>query len=229
MTDNQTYLKTIISNLFPADEQDVFEYLMYYIAESVFAEIDTNYQLILTGNGSNGKTLISQLVSKSLTHAQYKKVDINYICDDMSRPNWDEKIKQQLITYSEPNKNINISSYHLDDEINHYNYRHHLIISNYNVSINNDHYDKLNLENTFTYKMKYTFTDNPTKPFEKLRIPNIMNDLEFLMDVRGEFLNLLEYYYNKFNNYKGDLLHTPCNFKPTIDKETKIWRDSLDI
>ena len=242
------FLEKIIKDLFPDDELDAMEYILYYFASCLDGKPKESMIMILIGNGSNGKSLITELINSVLGEQYCKKMPIQFLIDQRSKsssadPSLMELETARLAIYSETNKNEELNTAKLkeitgQESISGRNLyekqksfrpsTHHIVTSNYAFEMKNvtDHgiWRRIN-----QYEMKMKFCPNPDKnnKYEKKENPDYAKRLSYDVNIKKACLSILVKYYKQLRvKYDGCLKNVP---KPTINKETEIFRNKEDI
>lgn len=221
---NIQLLENTIKNLYPENEYDAYEYLMYYLSICLYDKPTENILLILNGNGSNGKSFLLDLIKETFDNTKIlkltKEILLQQDIKNLLSIDW-----KNLNYYSEStnyNKlNINTINNLLNSHIKH----HHLLVLN----------SKINYKNVineidgkvYIYNFKYNFCENPIKETEKKQTKNILEELSNQFDIKETFKILLKIYYDKLQKgFSGNIMKVP---KQTMDKENiKIFNNKLN-
>jgi len=239
-------LLKVILDLFPDDEIDAFHYIMYYLASCLDGKPKDSIILILTGNGSNGKSFFAEMV-KSVMGDYGKKMSMSFLTDSRGKAaGADESLMAlktaRLAYYSETDKNEVLNTAKLKEITSQEtlsgrgiyekqtNFRptcSHMVTTNYHFSIKTTDHGIWRRILTYTFKMKFDDNPDPNNPFEKKNDPNIAKEFSFNPELKNAFLSILvEYYKDLVINHNGMLKNI---MKPTIDKETSDYRNKEDI
>lgn len=85
-------LELVLRDLFPDTEQDAFEFIMMYISTGLWAMRKEDRMLILRGGGSNGKSMLKELLGSALG-PYFTPLDYNSVCE---RINTSSNVDAQL-------------------------------------------------------------------------------------------------------------------------------------
>lgn len=245
------HIKTIykcIRELFPDDEEDAFEFFLYYLASCLDGRPKESLIFILTGSGCNGKSFIVELITSVLGSHYGKKMPMSFLVNqDRGKSSGADPCLMdlefaRLAYYSETNKNEVLNTAKLKEITgqetlsgrnlfeSQRNFRptcHHLVTTNHGFSIKTTEHGTWRRILTYEFKIKFTLTPDPDNKNEKLIDPKVGRDYAFDNNIKKALLSILvEYYTRLMNNYNGCILNVP---KPTIDKETAIYRNKEDV
>lgn len=241
---------TIMKGLFPENELDVYEYLLYYFASCLDGKPKESFILILTGNGSNGKSMLLNIMKDVFGENYCRKIPLAFLTDKRSKstsadPALMDLEIARLAHYSESNKNEELNTSKMKEITgqeaisgrNLYekqkNFRpscHHVITTNNDFIIETT--DNGTWRRIKKYHFKMIFKDNSqeidtTNPYEKKADPKLAMELSTNPGIKEACLStLVEYYKRLQNNYGGCLTNIPT---PTINRETEEYRNSQDI
>lgn len=245
------YIKIIyncIRELFPDDEGDAFEFLLYYLASCLDGRPKESLIFILTGSGCNGKSFLVELITSVLGSHYGKKMPMSFLVNqDRGKSSGADPCLMdlefaRLAYYSETNKNEVLNTAKLKEITgqetlsgrnlfeSQRNFRptcHHLVTTNHGFSIKTTEHGTWRRILTYEFKIKFTLNPDPDNKNEKLIDPKVGRDYAFDNNIKKALLSILVEYYTKLmNNYNGCILNVP---KPTIDKETAIYRNKEDV
>lgn len=247
---NEKYSKRLIDvllSLFPENELDSFHYLMYYLASSLDGKAKESMVLILTGNGSNGKSTLAELI-KTVLGKYASKVSMSVLTEQnrQSSSGANEQLmafkKARLAFYSETNKSEKINCAIIKELTSQEsisgrgifekqtNFRpmcNHLVTTNYEPCIRTTDNGIWRRIYKYEFKMTFTMTPDTENKFEKMADATIAKEFAFNDKIKEAFLGLLvEYYRDLHTNHNGQLSNIAC---PTIKKESMIYRNNEDI
>jgi hypothetical protein len=216
-TDDEYLLKDTIMSLFPEEEYEALDYIMYQLSICYYGNINQNSYLIL--NGSNGKIFLKELIKHTFTNKNIKFPISNLLYEG----NILSDFKFNILHYSEPTQNIKLNYNNLIENSNNMTNSLHLITSNYNVTINSNK----ELNNVLCYNFKHTDPEHPVLDikYEKKYINKVISNLAFKIDLESQFKYILFNYYDKLmTDYDGDINNVPNDI---INMETDIWKHSF--
>ncbi len=243
---NTILLLNGLKDLFPEDEQDAFHYLMYYLASCLDGKPKDSMIFIITGNGSNGKSFIAELI-KSVLGKYGKKMPLAFLTDTRNKAaNADPALMElkvaRLAYYSESNKQEVLNTAKLKeitsqetltgrglfkDQTEFRPVCHHMVTTNYHFSIKTTDHGIWRRIATYEFKMLFTPNPNPKNKYEKKEDPKFAQQFTYNDEIKKSFLSILvEYYKDLYKNHGGSLKNI---MKPTIDKESSAYRNKEDI
>ena len=235
-----------IKNLFPDDEQDAFHYLMYYLASCLDGKPKDSMIFIVTGNGSNGKSFMAELI-KSVLGNYGKKMPLSFLTDSRSKassadPSLMELKTARLAYYSESNKHEVLNTAKLkeitsqetlsgrglyEEQSQFRPVCHHMVTTNYHFSIKTTDHGIWRRIVTYEFKILFTPNPNPNNKYEKKEDPKFAQQFTYNNEIKKSFLSILvEYYKDLYTNHGGSLKNI---MKPTIDKESAQYRNKEDL
>lgn len=240
-------VEKIIADMFPKTEYDAMHWILFYMSTSLDAHVKDSLFTILHGAGSNGKSIIMELLIKALSNNYMKKMPIQMLCEGRSKAENASPVLMQLkgtrmAYYSESEKKAKLNIAKLKeitgqetltgrklncDQEQFKPTCNHISLSNYLYIIQSTLHALWRRIKFYTMKIK--FTDNPDEknPFEKKVDRNIgkylVNDPRY-----GEaFLSILTKYHSELiTKYDGKLSNI---ISATIEKETLGYRNSQDM
>jgi len=240
-------VEKIISDMFPENEYDAMHWILFYMSTSLDAHVKDSLFTILHGAGSNGKSIIMELLIKVLSDKYMKKMPIQMLCAGRSKAESASPVLIQLKAtrmayYSESEKQAKLNVAILKeitgqetmtarklncDQEQFKPTCNHMSLSNYRYIIQSTMHALW--RRIKFYSMKIKFCDNPDEknPFEKKVDRNIgkyyVNDPRY-----GEaFMSILTKYHSELiTKYDGKLSNVSS---PTMDKETLAYRNSQDM
>lgn len=235
-----------LKDLFPFDEQDAFHYLMYYLASCLDGKPKDSMIFIITGNGSNGKSFLAELV-KSVLGNYGKKMPLSFLTDSRSRasgadPSLMELKTARLAYYSESNKHEVLNTAKLkeitsqetlsgrglyEDQSQFRPVCHHMVTTNYHFAIKTTDHGIWRRIVTYEFKILFTPNPNPDNKYEKKENTKFAQEFTYNDEIKKSFLSILvEYYRDLHTNHGGSLKNI---MKPTIEKESNNYRNKEDI
>jgi P4 family phage/plasmid primase-like protien len=246
---NCPYTNKIVNTIkliFPADEQDVYEYLMYYFASCLDGKPKQSLFLILTGNGSNGKSFLIQFVRDVLGDYYSEKLPLSFLTEkrigsEKADPSLMKLQHIRLAHYSESNPDDVLNTGKLKeltgqesisgrklfaDQLSFKPTCMHLLTTNHPINIKSTDFGIW--RRIKTYKFKKSFVENPdtnNKFEEKMDVDVDMYSED--QKLKDAFFSLLVHYYGRLQDeYNGKLINVKCK---TIEKETELYRESEDM
>lgn len=244
--DIQRVYKTL-KDLFPEDEMDVFEFLMFYLASSLDGHPKESVIFILTGCGANGKSFLIEFVRATLGSAYVRKLPIQFLLDSRTKatgadPAMMELKNSRLVYYSETNQNEKLNTAKLKEitgqetisSRNLYgsqqNFKpncNHLVTTNHGFTIETTEHATWRRILTVSFKMVFLEKLKNESKYERQGDPNIIRNFSNNPRNREALLSILVHYRERlYKEYNGNLLRVP---KPTIDKETNEYRNKEDL
>ncbi len=248
---NNKYVKQVLAllkSMFPENELDAYEYIMYYLSTSLDGFPKDSLFLILTGVGSNGKSFLMEFLKETLGNMYVRKLPIAFITEQYRNKSAGansalmelKHARLAIMSESEKNERLNAAAmkeYTGKETLSgrelfksQENFKPN---ANFVVTTNN----RLSIESTdfaiwrriITYKLKMVFvsTLKGDNEFERLGDPELTD--KCLTDKRYQeaFLSILADFRTKlYRDYGGNLSKVP---RPTIDKETAEYRNKEDI
>lgn len=235
-----------LKDLFPDDEQDAFHYLMYYLASCLDGKPKDSMIFIITGNGSNGKSFLAELV-KSVLGNYGKKMPLSFLTDSRSKaasadPSLMELKTARLAYYSESNKHEVLNTAKLkeitsqetlsgrglfEEQSQFRPVCHHMVTTNYHFAIKTTDHGIWRRIVTYEFKILFTPNPNPDNKYEKKENTKFAQEFTYNDEIKKSFLSILvEYYKDLYTNHGGSLKNI---MKPTIDKESNNYRNKEDI
>lgn len=246
---NNPYIQTVLDgiyNLFPDDEKDAFHYLMYYLASCLDGKPKDSMILIITGQGSNGKSFLAEMI-KSVLGTYGKKMPLSFLTDSRGKASgadpslMDLKIAR-LAYYSESNKNEVLNTAKLKEVTSQETLSgrglyekqsqfrpvcHHMVTTNYSFSIKTTDHGIWRRIVTYEFKMIFTSNPDPNNKYEQKENTKFAQEFTYNPEIKKAFLSILvEYYRDLYKNHGGSLKNI---MKPTIDKETSEYRNKEDV
>jgi phage/plasmid-associated DNA primase len=238
----------VIKAMFPDEEQDAFNFILYYLSTSLDGNLKESIFLIITGGGGNGKTVLLEFFRATLGEKYIRKMPLSYITDQKrtssasADPVTMELKNARLVNFSESDKNEKLNISRVKEITGHETlsarglYRDQENFkpnSNYIVTTNH-HFALETTENSvwrrmLTYEFKMTFKKNHNKNnrFERERDSEIINLMMKDDRYKEAFLSILVDYHSKlYSEYGGDIYNVP---KSSINAETEMYRQKEDI
>jgi P4 family phage/plasmid primase-like protien len=202
--------------------------------------------LILTGVGSNGKSLLLNLVKEVMGDNYCRKMSLQFLLDQRTKssgadPSIMDLERARLAHYSEsnPDDKLNIakikeitgqefiSGRNLYEKQK--NFRptcHHVITTNHVFQLETNENGVWRRMRLYTFKHVFKTEPDPSNPFEKKEDPKLAMELSNNPAIKEACLSVLVEYYARLQNlYGGCLSNVP---QPTIERETEDYRNSQD-
>ena len=240
-------IHNVIKSLFPDEEQDAYEYILYYLASCLDGKPKQSIILIIIGSGANGKSFFIEFVNSILGDFYGTKMPLTFLTDKRTKssgadPSFMNLEHARLAHYSEANQ---------DDELNTAKVKEitgqetlsgrnlfekqktfrpacmHLVTTNFHFGIKTT--DHGTWRRIRTYRFKNTFVPNPDEnnKYEKKIDPKVAESYAFDENLKTAFFSILVEYYKKLQiEYGGNLLNVQSK---TIDFETNEYRNNEDI
>ena len=244
--DIQRVYKTL-KDLFPEDEMDVFDFLMFYLASSLDGYPKESVIFILTGCGANGKSFLIEFVRATLGSDYVRKLPIQFLLDSRTKatgadPAMMELKNSRLVYYSETNQNEKLNTAKLKEitgqetisSRNLYgtqqNFKpncNHLVTTNHGFTIETTEHATWRRILTVSFKMVFLEKLKNESKYERKGDPNIIRNFASNPRNKEALLSILVHYRERlYREYEGNLLKVP---KPTIDRETNEYRNKEDL
>ena len=227
-------------------EDDMFNFLMIWLASSLDNRIKKSFIIQLQSDGSNGKSFIAEMMVAVL--GDYgRKLSKDIILKDGTRkgangptPAKMDAINKRFGYISETNPDDFLDSKKFKEIIsgetqtgrllfrNNINFKVNaniLSISNYPFNI--DVFDEGTWRRCRLYRCKMTFLEDrePSNKWEKKADPNIRH-YNKKDEYKEAWLSILVHYYEIFmNEFDGKMENLKCE---TLDRETEIYRNKQD-
>lgn len=241
-------LEKAIMDLFPEDEIDAHDYIMYYLASTLDGKPKEGILFLLMGKGGNGKSFLLEMHRAALGTMYGVKLPLSLLTSPRppaEKPN-DALTKLEFahFTYfSEPDPGMSFYMGPIKEmtggeaiyirglhEKGKYitPHTHYAVAGNHRISIRgNDHGTWRRIK---VYNFKITFRDpheyDPDNPFEKPKDPRFISEVKKDPRYHTAWLSILGHWYEKLQTrYNGRLSSVP---HPTIFKETNDYRNEED-
>ena len=219
---------------------------MYYLASCLDGKPKDSMIFIITGNGSNGKSFLAELV-KSVLGNYGKKMPLSFLTDSRSKaagadPSLMELKTARLAYYSESNKHEVLNTAKLkeitsqetlsgrglyEEQSQFRPVCHHMVTTNYHFAIKTTDHGIWRRIVTYEFKILFTPNPNPDNKYEKKENTKFAQEFTYNDEIKKSFLSILvEYYKDLHTNHGGSLKNI---MKPTIDKESNKYRNKEDI
>jgi len=248
--ENNVHIKKVYSTLralFPDDEQDVFEFLMYYFASSLDGFPKESMIMILTGCGANGKSFLVEFIKNTLGDQYVRKIGIQFLLEGRGNssnadPAMMDLKKARQAYYSETNQNEKLNTAKLkevtgqetmsarqlfQEQENFKPNCNHLVTTNHGFTIETTEHATWRRILTVSFKMVFMDNPDPISAYERKGDPSLIRTFITDDDNKSALLSILTHYREKlYGEYDGNLLSVP---KPTIDRETNVYRSQQDI
>jgi len=236
----------VIKSLFPDDEMDAYEYILFYLASCLDGKPKQSIILIIIGAGSNGKSFFLEFINSILGEFYGTKMPLTFLTDKRTKsssadPSFMNLEHARLAHYSEANPNDELNTAKVkeitgQETLSGRNLFEkqktfrpacmHLVTTNYHFGIKTT--DHGTWRRIRTYKFKNTFVPNPDKnnKYQK-KIDNKVESYIYDDNLKQAFLSVLVEYYKILQiKYNGSLLNIPSK---TIDYETNEYRNNEDV
>ncbi len=235
------------------EEQDSFDFTMYYLASTLDGEPKDSVFAIMIGKGSNGKSTLLSLHAKVIGGYSVK-LPISLLTSvrpvaNQATPEIAALKDASLAYFSESNQFERINTAVMkeltgqeviyarklfQDMINFTPKCHYLVMSNHDFEIPTSDYGtwrrilyiplKIRFENAH---QNLSVSDGTTQKFIRRANPNIQKTWPLRPDVLGRYLGIMVYYHWKFNkHYNGQLLSVPHRH---IEYETMKYQNSQNM
>lgn len=242
-----------LRSYFLDEEQDSFDFTMYYLASTLDGEPKDSVFAIMIGKGSNGKSTLLSLHSKVIGGYSVK-LPISLLtavrpASNQATPEILALKDASLAYFSESNQFERINTAVMKeltgqetiyarglfkDMVNFTPKCHYLVMSNHDFEIPTSDYGtwrrilyiplKIRFENVH---QNLSVSDGTTQKFIRRANPNIQRTWPLRPDVLGRYLGIMVYYHWKFNkNYNGQLLSVPHRH---IEYETMKYQNSQNM
>lgn len=250
-------LERILRDLFPEDEQDAYEFIMCHLSTCLDAKsVYAGYLVILLGEGSNGKSLLAELITGALGNEfSVKNASSKLLTDRISSPDKPNPAAMSLYKaraafYDEFERNMPLQDYNLKmyvggnvsarqlncSQIVFQAKATSFAMSNHEIIVNTNDFGTWRRIYRYGFKMRFLYeqTDpNDTKDkydknnkYHRIRDDSILHEFAKSTEAKEAMLSILVKWYAILQNkYHGNLSNIP---KPTIDKETRMFRQSQD-
>lgn len=247
-TDDMTYLESEIRRLF-ADDEDAFIFCMCFLAATLDGSKKEPLIMIWLGMGSNGKSFLLELHINTLRsviqNGYAAKLDSSYFTKEKHSSGGTDTetvmLKNARFTYTSETKPgeylLMVKLKQLLGETMSANDKYKsqdmfevnslfVICSNYDPCIEGSDWGTWRRLLTYTFKMKFTENPDPMNRFEWKNNSKLLGEFPKDPRWRNAYFGLLVKWYHIFQTkYGGLLANIP---KPTIDKETTIYRSEQD-
>ncbi len=248
-----TMKKIIITlrSIFPDNEPDSFEYLMYFLASTLDANSKESIFLIIVGHGSNGKSLLVELHKAAIGEHYGAKMPLSFLTSksynsDNATPALMQLKDATFAYYSESEKGerLNVSrikevtgietlagrKLH-SDMVNFKPKCHHMVSSNFEFDIDsNDHgtwrrIDYIHLR--ITFKLPYEFKIDPNDQYTRRADPTAILTWPEDPQIIGRYLGFMVWnHYWLYRKYAGKIRSIP---HPHIKFDTDKYRRRQDL
>jgi phage/plasmid-associated DNA primase len=246
-----SYVKTVwkmLKSLVPDDEYDALEFLLYYFSTSLDGYLKESLFLIIHGGGSNGKSVLLDILSKTIGSDYAVKLPLSYITEQSRNKaaNADPAtmlLEHSRLTYfseSDRNEKVNVAivkeisggepltGRKLYEDLKTFTPKtNYVLTTNHLLSIETQEYAVWRRFMSYSFKICFKNNADPNNKFERERdddlITKIKNDGRYLSAMMSI---LVEYRRKLYDEYDGKLMKVP---RPTIIKETEEYRQKEDI
>lgn len=241
-------LEKAINDLFPKEEIDARDFIMYYLASTLDSKPKEGILFLWLGGGCNGKSFLLELHRNMLGEMYGVKLPLSLLTQPRppaEKPN-DALTKLEYAKYvyfSEPDPGLNFYMGPIKEMTGgeaiyvrglHKEGRyitpktHYTVAGNHRISIRgNDHGTWRRIKK---YGFKITFRDpheyNEHNPYEKLKDDRFIKEVKHDPRYHSAWLAILSHWYEKLQQkYNGKLSNIP---HPTIVNETIDYRNEED-
>jgi putative DNA primase/helicase len=238
----------MLKSLVPDDEYDALEFLLYYFSTSLDGYLKESLFLIIHGGGSNGKSVLLDILSKTIGSDYAVKLPLSYITEQSRNKaaNADPAtmlLEHSRLTYfseSDRNEKVNVAivkeisggepltGRKLYEDLKTFTPKtNYVLTTNHLLSIETQEYAVWRRFMSYSFKICFKNNADPNNKFERERdddlITKIKNDGRYLSAMMSI---LVEYRRKLYDEYDGKLMKVP---RPTIIKETEEYRQKEDI
>ncbi len=238
-------MEELINDLFPPNEQDAKEFIMYFLASSLDFHAKESLLLICCGNGSNGKSFLMDLLNNVLGEHYSKKISMDFFTGGRGKSSTADPEAMSLIgkrfaysSESSPDDKLNVEKIKeytghermsvrglYQNQVNVKLHCNFAIITNHLPVI--ETFDHGSWRRFLFYNFKYKFVEgDPENEFEKKMDKNVSNVIKEDKRYQEALLSILvKYYIELQEKYNGDIKKLPHQ---TLITETDDYRNTLD-
>ena len=243
----QTVYKMLYS-LFPSNETDALDFILYYLSTSLDWYPKESLFLIITGGGSNGKSILIEFFRETIGEMYARRMPLSFITEQVrtksaaADPAMMEMKHARFVNYSESERNERANIARIKEltggdtmagrqlygeQENFKPNCNHLLATNHHLRIESTEHAVWRRFLTYKFKMTFKETPNPDNQFESKKDSKFINMLKDDKRYHSAFLAILVHYRSKlYNEYDGQILKVP---HPTIMEETDLYRQQEDI
>lgn len=243
----QTVYKMLYS-LFPENERDALDFILYYFSTSLDWYPKESLFLIITGQGSNGKSILIEFFRETIGEMYARRMPLSFITEQMrtksasADPAMMEMKHARFVNYSESERNERANIARIKEltggdtmagrqlygeQENFKPNCNHLLATNHHLRIESTEHAVWRRFLTYKFKMTFKEEPNPDNKFESKKDPKFINMLKDDKRYHSAFLAILCHYRSRlYSEYDGQILKVP---HPTIKEETAIYRQQEDI
>lgn len=239
-----------LRNLFPANEPDSFEFVMYYLSSTIDGSPKDSMFMLMVGKGSNGKSTLVELHRGAIGNNYSVKLNLNFLTSknvnaEAATPSVMMLKDASLATYSESDKNEKLNAARMkeftgqetiagrklhSDMINFKPRCHHLVTSNYEFDIENGDYGTWRRIVYIILKIKFVSIlkerIDPNNPYER-PAESIAKSWPEDPEIRGRYLGIMVWYhYWLYLKYNGCVDNIP---RPHIQFETDKYQRRQNV
>jgi hypothetical protein len=241
-----------LRKLFPDNEPDTFEFMMYYFASTIDGNPKESMFMMLVGKGSNGKTFLVELHKSTIGSIYGVKLPLSYLTGKSA--NADNATPAQMMLkdatlayYSESNRHEILNAARVkevtgletiagrklhQDMINFKPRCHHLATTNYDFDIEcNDHGTWRRME---YITLKITFVDpavtkyDPSDPFQRIANDKVTQEWTESPEVRGRYLGFMVWmHYWLYRKYNGKVKRVPHKHVQFETNKYRVRQDTI--
>lgn len=237
-----------LHSMFPDDEMDAFDFIMYYLSTSLDGMPKESLFLIINGLGSNGKSVLVEFLRSAIGDMYARNMPMSFITDQTrtksasADPALMDLKNTRCVCYleSEQSEKANISTIKrltggdtisgrqlYGEQENFKPNCNHLLATNYPLRIESTEYAVWRRFMIYKFKMTFKEDPNPEDKFERAKDPELIEKVKDDKRYHEAFLSILVHYRSQlYAKYNGRILKVP---HPTIKHETNIYRQQEDI
>ncbi len=245
------YVKAVykaLHSMFPDDEMDAFDFIMYYLSTSLDGMAKESLFLIINGQGSNGKSVLVEFLRAAIGDMYARNMPMSFITDQTrtksasADPALMDLKNTRCVCYleSEQSEKANISTIKrltggdtvsgrqlYGEQENFKPNCNHLLATNYPLRIESTEYAVWRRFMIYKFKMTFKEDPNPDDKFERAKDPELIQKVKDDKRYHEAFLSILVHYRSQlYAKYNGRILKVP---HPTIKHETNLYRQQEDI
>lgn len=249
--ENNKYIKemyAVLRSLFPEDESDALDFLLYFFCTSLDAREKEALFIIIYGGGSNGKSVLMELFKNTLGEHYTRKLPLSFITEqgrnnsETASPALMQLQYARMAYYSESDRNekVNaakvkeltggetISGRKMYSDIENFKPAcNHIVTTNYRFIIESNDHATWRRFLCYRFKFRFAEEEDPKDKFVRLKNPELIDKIKKDKRYHEAFLAILMHYHTMlYQKYNGRILKVP---KPTIDHETEEYRIREDI
>lgn len=246
------YVKKVFNGvkmLFPDDEQDAFEFVLFYLASCLDKRKKNPILFIWLGEGQNGKSFLVDLHRNTLRvvneggyatplpialltqglpsaekpNSALMAVKYARFCDFAESEEGDEmKIAfvKRLVSDALSGRDLNQKQESFEANC------HFTVCTNKDIRIHGSDHGTWRRIKVYYFKKAFVTNPDPDNPMEVKEDRSFVESIAKEKPYRTAWFSILVHYYQRLRKeYGGDLSRIPC---PTIDRETELYREEQD-